>query len=61
MGKSQGNAGVTDMSKGCQIWNISVNIKDLGVKYLTVYAFSTENWKRSRDEVDALMKLFRII
>lgn len=30
----------------------------LGVKYITVYAFSTENWKRSDDEVDALMKLF---
>lgn len=31
---------------------------DLGVKYLTVYAFSTENWKRSDEEVNALMKLF---
>lgn len=29
----------------------------LGVKYLTLYAFSTENWKRPKDEVDALMKL----
>ena len=33
--------------------------KELGVKYLTVYAFSTENWKRSKEEVDGLMKLFR--
>ena len=32
---------------------------DLGVKYLTVYAFSTENWNRPQDEVDALMKLLR--
>ena len=32
---------------------------DMGIKYLTVYLFSTENWKRSKDEVDALMKLFR--
>ena len=32
---------------------------DLGIKYLTVYLFSTENWKRSKEEVDALMKLFR--
>ena len=32
---------------------------DIGIKYLTVYLFSTENWKRSREEVDALMKLFR--
>ena len=30
---------------------------DLGIEYLTVYAFSTENWKRSEDEVDYLMKL----
>lgn len=31
----------------------------MGIKYLTVYAFSTENWKRSQDEVDALMNLLR--
>ena len=31
----------------------------LGIKYLTVYGFSTENWKRSTDEVGALMQLFR--
>ena len=31
----------------------------MGIKYLTVYAFSTENWNRPRDEVDALMKLLR--
>ncbi|MDE7321009.1 MAG: isoprenyl transferase [Lachnospiraceae bacterium] len=31
----------------------------MGIKYLTVYAFSTENWRRSRDEVDALMTLLR--
>ena len=29
----------------------------LGVKYITLYAFSTENWKRPKEEVDALMKL----
>ena len=32
---------------------------DMGIKYLTVYAFSTENWKRPQDEVDALMKLLK--
>ena len=32
---------------------------NMGIKYLTVYLFSTENWKRSADEVEALMKLFR--
>ena len=31
---------------------------DFGVKYLTVYAFSTENWKRKQEEVDFLMDLF---
>lgn len=30
-----------------------------GVKYLTLYAFSTENWKRPLEEVNALMKIFR--
>lgn len=29
----------------------------IGIRYLTVYAFSTENWKRPKDEVDAIMKL----
>ena len=33
--------------------------RTLGVKYLTVYAFSTENWNRPKDEVDALMTLLR--
>ena len=46
--------------KGCaNLEQDCYDIKDLGVKYLTVYAFSTENWKRSREEVDGLMKLFR--
>jgi undecaprenyl diphosphate synthase len=31
----------------------------IGIKYLTVYAFSTENWTRPQDEVEALMKLLR--
>lgn len=32
---------------------------DLGIEYLTIYAFSTENWARPQDEVDALMDLLR--
>ena len=32
---------------------------DLGVKYLTVYAFSTENWKRSVEEVSGIMNILR--
>ena len=31
----------------------------MGIQYLTVYAFSTENWTRPKDEVDALMRLLR--
>lgn len=33
---------------------------DLGVKYLTAYAFSTENWKREASEVSAIMKLIEV-
>ncbi len=38
---------------------IATYCKDIGVQYFTVYAFSTENWKRPEDEVNALMNLFR--
>ncbi len=33
---------------------------EMGIKYLTVYAFSTENWKRSQEEVSALMSLLKL-
>ncbi len=36
---------------------ISNYCRSIGVKYLTVYAFSTENWKRSQDEVSGIMRL----
>ncbi|MDZ4715026.1 MAG: isoprenyl transferase [Cytophagales bacterium] len=39
---------VTDVTEACG---------ELGVKYLTLYAFSTENWSRPKDEVDGLMEL----
>lgn len=49
-GHVQGAKVVEDM---CEItWN-------MGIKYFTVYAFSTENWSRPDDEVSALMKLLR--
>ncbi len=32
----------------------------IGIKYMTVYAFSTENWKRSKEEVSAIMKLLKL-
>ena len=38
---------------------IATYCKDLGVEYLTVYAFSTENWKRPKDEVDTIMGLLK--
>ncbi len=37
---------------------IATYCKNIGVQYLTVYAFSTENWKRSKEEVEGIMKLF---
>ncbi|MGB5227872.1 isoprenyl transferase [Eudoraea sp.] len=37
--------------------DVAVNCSKLGIKYLTLYAFSTENWKRPKIEVDTLMKL----
>lgn len=49
-GHTQGSKNVEKM---CEVaWN-------MGIKYLTVYAFSTENWKRPQSEVDTLMKLLR--
>lgn len=49
-GHTQGAKNVETICR--EAWN-------LGVKYLTVYAFSTENWSRPKEEVDALMKLLR--
>jgi undecaprenyl diphosphate synthase len=37
---------------------IAKHARDSGIKYITFFAFSTENWKRPKEEVDALMKLF---
>lgn len=34
-------------------------VRELGIKYVSIYAFSTENWNRPQEEVDGLMKLFR--
>ena len=37
--------------------DIATYCQELGIEYLTIYAFSTENWKRPKDEVDVLMSL----
>ena len=39
--------------------NIATYCRDIGMDYLTVYAFSTENWKRSEEEVGAIMGLLK--
>lgn len=58
--KSKGmprNYGHAQGSKNVEI--ICEEAYRMGIQYLTVYAFSTENWNRPKDEVDALMKLLR--
>ena len=47
-GHESGVLSVKDIVEGCV---------EIGVKYLTVYAFSTENWNRPIEEVNALMEL----
>ncbi len=49
MGHKKGVDALKETLKACD---------DFGIKYLTVYAFSTENWKRKQEEVDFLMDLF---
>lgn len=44
---------------GKTLENICKDTYDLGVEYLTIYAFSTENWNRPKDEVEGLMKLLK--
>ena len=46
--------------KGAEVFeDISRYCRDLGIKWLTVYAFSTENWKRPKEEIDGIMNLMR--
>ncbi len=50
----------TGHKAGAEVFRkISKYCANLGIKYVTFYAFSTENWKRPKDEVDALMNLFK--
>ena len=58
--KAKGMPRTYGHTKGCDnLEKICYVARDVGIKYLTVYAFSTENWKRSPDEVNALLRLFR--
>ena len=46
--------------KGADVFEkISLHCKELGIPWLTVYAFSTENWKRPKEEVDGVMNILR--
>lgn len=40
--------------------NIAKYCNEIGIKYLTVYAFSTENWKRTKEEVNAIMTILKL-
>ena len=58
--KARGLAREFGHRRGSEVFmEIARYCKQIGIKYLTVYAFSTENWSRPKDEVDALMKLLR--
>ena len=47
-------------SRGASVFRTIVrHCGNIGIKYLTLYAFSTENWKRPKAEIDALLRLFR--
>lgn len=58
--KKRGLPRTAGHKKGCEtLEQVLEDAARLGIRYLTVYGFSTENWKRSADEVGALMQLFR--
>lgn len=58
--KSRGLSRNAGHKKGAEtLLEIAKAAKDIGVKFLTVYAFSTENWNRSKEEVSGLMNLLR--
>ena len=56
--KKQGLARMFGHKQGVEtVHNITVAATQLGIEYLTLYTFSTENWNRPNEEVDALMAL----
>ncbi len=58
--KAQGKPRTFGHKKGSEtLKQVCKDAYELGVKFVTVYAFSTENWKRSEDEVSFLMNLLR--
>ncbi|MFW6210317.1 MAG: polyprenyl diphosphate synthase [Patescibacteria group bacterium] len=58
--KEQGVPSVQGHKKGFEVWQESVQwVRDAGIPHAVYYAFSTENWRRSDEEVGYLMDLFR--
>ena len=58
--KAQGLPSMEGHKKGFEVWLDSVRwVRDAGIPHAVYYAFSTENWQRSADEVAYLMDLFR--
>ncbi len=58
--KKRGLSRNSGHKKGAKVFeNIARCCRDLGIKWLTVYAFSTENWKRPKEEIDGIMDLMR--
>lgn len=58
--KKRGLPAAMGHKKGAEVLiDTAKAVKNFGVKYMTVYAFSTENWQRDKEEVDALMNLLR--
>lgn len=56
--KKRGLPRTAGHAAGAEVFRkIATYCKEIGIQYFTVYAFSTENWKRPKDEVDAIMKL----
>jgi len=59
--KKQGKPRTAGHSAGAEAFRRTADYcREIGVKYLTVYAFSTENWKRSSEEISGIMKLLGI-
>lgn len=58
--KKKGLPRIAGHGQGAKVFgDIARHAAKRGIKYLTVYAFSTENWQRPRDEVDGIMNLMR--
>ncbi len=58
--KQRGMKRTEGHKRGAEVFrNICQYCSDIGIKYVTFYAFSTENWKRSKMEVTAIMNLLR--